>query len=177
MLLYRFDNTDAYPVLESLTSARGPVTIRVDRESGASCLRLEAKRHKRDPAEVVIALALPWRSIGGDLQQFLLDVDGDASGCRLTLEAADAVGNPFFYEFGAVDFAGWRTCKADARTPSKPRGMQRGMAEAAICFPLQLHRLSLSMGADCSAVNVAFRNLVVTGDVHDAPSGIARDDA
>lgn len=172
-LLYRFDNTEDFLLLESETTARGLVAIRVDGIKPHSFLRIAMTRHSEDPPEITVLVALPLIAIDGKPQKLLLDVLGDAGGCHLFLEAGDAQGWGFAYSLGSVDFTGWRTCTVDVQEPGEYWGERREDATPGIIPPLQLYRLGLTMSERCRAVDVGLGALNVTGDVRLAPPGIA----
>lgn len=169
-VLYRFDDAARFPVFESHTKASGAVAVLTDRDDAGHFLRIVYERQAADADEFTIVLALPLiavdccRSVAesrADVavkRQFLLDACGDASGCHLHLEGMDGRGNPLPLAFGPIDFAGWRTLRADG---------------SRLVPPVQFHRLCLTAARSTTAVHVGVRTLSLTGDVRAAVDGIA----
>lgn len=172
-LLYRFDDAEAFALLKSQTTARGPVTIRVDCQGNDMFLRVTVTRQQDDPPEITVVIALPLLAVDGKPEEFLLNVLGDASGCRIFAEAGDAHGWGFAYSFGSVDFSDWRTCPADARSPSEYWGEREKSGTPGIVPPVQLFKLGLLMSETCRTIDIGLGKLSVTGDVRIAPPGIA----
>jgi hypothetical protein len=156
-VLYRFDDAARFPVFESHTTAKGPVTVQADRDDAGSFLRITYQPQAAYGDEVTIVLALPIVAVDGRPQKFLLDVFGDASGCHFYLEGMDASGSPPLLSFGLVDFIGWRTLRADA---------------SKLAPPVQFHRLRLTTAPSTHAVRLGVRSLSVTGEVRIATAGI-----
>lgn len=176
MLLYRFDNAERYPVLESRTTVRGEVTIRIHPPSvdaDQATLRITVPPQPIDLAEPTIVLALPLRAIDGEPRQLLLDLYGDAGGCRVWLEAGDATGLGLVYGLGTIHFAGWGTCTADATQPSERWGSQQHEGPTGVMLPLHLYRLGFALQANREGMDIRLRTLGVSGDLRFAPSGIA----
>ena len=157
-VLYRFDDAARFPVFESHTTAKGPVTVQADRDDAGDFIRIAYQRHEADPDEVSIVLALPLVGVDGRLRKLLLDVFGDASNCHLYLEGMDARGSSLLLSFGPVDFEGWRTLGADA---------------SKLLPPVQFHRLRLTTTPQFRAVRMGFRSLSLTGAVRVAATGIS----
>lgn len=172
-LLYRFDDADVFPLLETETTARGPVQIRVDGCGPDAFVRIAVHRHDDDPAETIAVIALPLIAVDGKPEKLLLDVLGDASGCRVFVEAGDTEGWGFAYRFGNVDFAGWRTCSADAQQPDEFWGPREKTDRSAVIPPVQLYRLGIAMNERCQGFDIGVKALSVTGHVRLAPPGIA----
>ncbi len=185
MILYRFDDTERFALLESVTTAPGRVTLEVLSLAGRSCLRI---RHQpgadqgsgsegrpvcqaAEPAR--IAVALPLVAIGGDPELLVLDVHGDASGCEIALEATDASMRLLRYSFGAVDFAGWRTCQADLRKPVDWQASQGPNGTTVVEPPIQFFQLCLTIPDMCRAVDLCLASVAVTGRTRVVPSGLA----
>lgn len=147
--------------------------FRVDGCAPNTCLRIALRRESDDPAEIAVVLALPPLAVDGSPEELLLDVLGDASGCRLFLEAGDAQGLGFSYSFGNVGFMGRRACAVDVREPCEYWGGPEANAAPRVVAPLQLHRLGLAMPESCRGVYIGLGALKVTGNVRLAPSGIA----
>jgi len=169
-VLYRFDDAARFPVFESHTTAKGPVEVRPLRDEAGDFLRIDYRRHEADADEVAVVLALPIVAVGccrsaaevcaevAVKRQLLLDVFGDASGCRLYLEGMDARGSLVVVSFGLVDFADWRTLRADA---------------SQLVPPVQFHRLRLNTAPSSCAICLGIRSLSMTGDVRVVTAGIA----
>lgn len=172
-LLYRFDEVRSFPVLESDTTARGPVTVGVDCHADDTFLRVTLKRRVDDPREIVAVIALPLIAVGGRPEEFLLDVRGDASGCRLLAEAGDARGWGFAYAFGQVGFTGWRTCSVAVQRPYAFWGERKDDDTSCIVPPVQLYRLRIEAGESCEAVDLGLGALWATGEARVVPAGIA----
>lgn len=156
-VLYRFDDAARFPVFESHSTAKGPVTVCADRDDGGDFIRIVYQRHESDPDEVTIVLALPLVGVDGRLRKLLLDVFGDASGWHLHLEGMDARESLVALSFGLVDFAGWRTLRADA---------------SQLVPPVQFHRLRFTAAPSFHAVRLGIRSLSLTGEVRFAAAGI-----
>ena len=174
-LVYRFDDADSFHLLDSDTTARGPVTVRVETAGGNSFLRVAFRRKGDDPPRIAAVLALPLVAIDGHPRELRLDVLGNADGCHLTAEAGDAEGWGFAYSFGRVDFTGLRTCTAKVATPSEYWGTRKTVDIPGIVPPLQLFRLLITTEQQCQAVDIGLAALSVTGDVRVASPGIATD--
>ena len=172
-IVYRFDDVASFPLLESETTARGPVTIRVEGQGEEAFLRIAAQRQDNDVPEVVVMISLPLLAIDGDPQELLLEVLGDASGCRLFIEAGDARGWGFAYSFGPVDFSGWRRCTADVQRPSECWGQCEEEGACRVVPPVQPFHLGIGIGKRCDAVGIGVRALRVVGEVRLTPPGIA----
>lgn len=172
-LLYRFDDAEAFALLKSQTTARGPVTVRVDCQDNDMFLRVTLTRQEDDPPEITVVIALPLLAVDGKLEEFLLDLLGDASGCRIFAEAGDTHGWGFTYSFGSVDFSGWRTCTVNAQNPSEYWGEREKDGTPGVVPPVQLFKLGLLMSESCRAIDIGLGKLSVTGDVRLAPPGIA----
>ena len=180
-VLYRFDDAARFPIFESHTTAKGPVTVQADRDDAGDFIRIVYQRYEADPNEVTIVLALPLVGVDGQPHQLLLDVFGDAvrradrgsdepteeggsgrvRGCHLYLEGMDASGSLLALSFGLVDFAGWRTLRADA---------------SQLVPPVQFHRLRADIAAAPTAsapFRLGVRSLSLTGEVRVAAAGIA----
>ena len=155
-VLYRFDDAARFPIFESHTTAKGPVTVQADRDDAGDFIRIVYQRYEADPNEVTIVLALPLVGVDGQPHQLLLDVFGDAGGCHLYLEGMDASGSLLALSFGLVDFAGWRTLRADA---------------SKLAPPVQFHRLRLTTAPSSHAVRLGVRSLSLTGEVRIAAAG------
>lgn len=156
-VLYRFDDAARFPVFESHTTAKGPVEIHADRDEAGDFLRITYQRQAANSGEVTIVLALPIVAVDGRPRKLLLDVLGDAGGCRLHLEGLDARGSLLVLSFGLVDFAGWRTLRADA---------------SQFVPPVQFHRFRLTTASSSHAVRLGVRSLSLTGEVRVAAAGI-----
>jgi len=155
-VLYRFDEAARFPVFESHTTAKGPVTVHADRDEIGDFIRIVYQRHEADPNEVSIVLALPLVAVDGRPRQLLLDVFGDASGCHLHLEGMDASGSLLVLPFGLVDFTGWRTLRADA---------------SKLVPPVQFFRLRADITAASAPVRLGIRSLSLTGEVRVTAAG------
>jgi len=158
-VIYRFDDASRFPVFESHTTAKGPVTVQTQRDDTGDFVRIAYARTEADETEFAIVLALPLVAVDGRPRQLLLDVLGDASGCHLRLEGMDAGGVISAFSFGAVTFQGWRTLRADASKPVPP---------------LQFHRLRITAAPSFAALRLGLRSLSLTGPVRLLPPGIAR---
>ena len=159
-VLYRFDDAARFPIFESHTTANGPVMVQADRDDAGDFIRIVYQRYEADPNEVTIVLALPLVGVDGQPHQLLLDVFGDAGGCHLYLEGMDARGSLVVVSFGLVDFAGWRTLRADA---------------SQLVPPVQFHRLRADIAATPTAsapVRFGLRLLSLTGEVRVTAAGI-----
>ena len=151
----------------------GCVDFQVQRHGGESVLRVALQRHVDDTKEVKVVFALPLIAVDGLVEEFLLDIVGDASGCELFLEAGDARGWGFAYSFGRVDLKGECTCSTDAQRPGEYWGARKEEGTPGIVPPVQPYRLTIVMDAACGGFDLALRALRVTGQVRLAPPGIA----
>lgn len=155
-VLYRFDDACRFPVFESHTTAKGPVTVCADRDDAGGFLRIAYQRRDEDADGVTIVLALPLLAVDGRPKKLLLDVLGDAGGCHLHLEGMDACGNHIVLPFSLVDFTGWRTLRADA-SKLEP--------------PVQIHRFRLTTAPSSHEVRLGIRSLSLTGEIRVAAAG------
>ena len=156
-VLYRFDDAARFPVFESHTTVKAPVAVHADRDVAGDFLRITYQRQDDDADEVTIVFALPIVAVDGRPRQLLLDVFGDAGGCHLHLEVMDGRGSLLVLPFGLVDFAGWRTLRADA---------------SKLESPIQFLRLRLTTARSTSTVRLGLRSLSMTGIVRVAAAGI-----
>ena len=146
-LVFRFDDTAAFPLLETVTTARGPVTVQAGAQNGDACLRIALSREPQDPPAIKAVLALPPVAADGKPQEWMLDVLGDASGCCILLEAGDARGWGFSYSFGSIDFAGRRTCAAQVQKPIEYWGARKEDGTLGVVPPVQPFRLVIMLEA------------------------------
>ncbi len=178
-LVYRFDDAAAFPLLETETTARGPVTLCVEggRDRSAKMisafLRIALQRRTSDPPEITVVIGLPLIAIDGNPERLLLDVLGDASGCRLFVEGGDARGWGFCYSLGEVDFTGWRECWAEVQRPTKYWGQCKEEGRGGVVMPLQPFRVGIRLSERCRKIDVGLGALRVTGDVRLVAPGIA----
>lgn len=172
-IVYRFDDMGSFPLLESETTGRKPVTVRAQGRGDEAFLRIAAQRQAKDKPEVIVMIGLPLVAIDGDPQELLLEVLGDASGCGLFVEAGDARGWGFAYAFGPIDFSGWRTCRAQVQRPSECWGQCQEEGTCRVVPPVQPVRLGIGLSKLCDAIDIGVRALRVVGDARLAPPGIA----
>jgi len=158
-VLYRFDDAARFPVMESHTTAQGPVAVRTDRDDAGRFLRIAYQRQAADADEVTIVLALPLVAIDGRPRQLLLDVLGGSGVWGLQLEGMDGGGGPILFSFGVAEFEGWGTLRTEARQ---------------VATPVQFHRLRLISAGSSASPDLGLRLLSVTGAVRLVPPGIAR---
>ncbi len=183
LLVYRFDNVEAFPLLEVLTTLAEKPTLRIDGHGHAAILRMEVSQKACAAAVGRAVLALPPRTVEGLPQQFLLEIHGDANGCRVVMEAFDAGGEPLIYSFGVVDFNGWRTVGsriADCGLWTGDRRGAEGDSQSAIrnpqsvSPPIDLCRLAILTGEREGGFSIGLRSICVTGHVRLPASGLAR---
>ena len=176
LLVYRFDNAEAFPLLEVLTTLAEKPTIRIDGHGQEAILRVEASPKACAVAVGRAVLALPPRTVEGLPQQFLLEIHGDASGCRVVMEAFDAGGEPLIYSFGVVDFSGWRTVGsrlADYGLWAGDRGGAAGDPQS-VSPPIDLCRLAILTDECEGGFSLGLRSICVTGQVRLPVPGLAR---
>ncbi len=173
-LLYRFDDPEAFPVLESETTATGPVSVRVEGHGSEAFLRIAAERSGNDPPGAKVVLGLPPQEIAGRPERVQVTVLGDASGCEIFLEAADANGWGFAYAFEPIDFRGWRTLEVDVQRPAERFGDHDGDAATALIeAPVQPSRIGIRLGQSSERTEIGLAALSVTGNARLLPPGIA----
>ena len=173
-LLYRFDDPAAFPVLESETTATGPVSVHVEGHGTETFLWIAAERAGNDPPGAKVVLALPPREIAGSPEMVQLSVLGDASGCAVFLEAADANGWGFAYAFEPIDFRGWRTLEVEVQRPAERFGdHDSDVATSLIEAPVQPSRLGIRLGPSLHRTEIGLATLSVTGNVRLVRPGIA----
>lgn len=178
-LLYRFDDPTLFPLLECETTAEGPVSVELDANTDHAFLRLAVRRQPEDGAEVTAVVGLPFVAVDGRPESLLLEIRGDASGCRVFAEAGDGGGRGYLYVFATVDFTGWRTCKVDVDKPTESWGDGESTAERlgrhppTVEPPLQLYRLGVALPKSCHHVDIGLGALFVEGEVRLASPGIA----
>ena len=192
MIVYRFDRLDAFPLLDSYTTDPQGVTMRVDEHGPekilrVTCQRIRSTENRKEalcdtshvdgasdqPVERCVTLALPLRAIDGQPEQLVLEIDGDAGGCNVFLEAADGGGCGLVYHFGTVDFRGRRACAISVQRPCE-RWSARALVEAEpVLLPLQFHRLRIELPAGCHSLDLGLVSLSVTGPVQPITPGIA----
>ena len=171
--VFHFDNAESFPLLETETTALGPVTTGVAGSASESFLRLSYQRHRNDGRDARVVIALPMRAIYDTPEKLLLEVRGDGSGSEVLLEAGDAQGWGFTYSFGILDFSGWRVISTDAQHPVEYWGGRKQDGTPGVVPPVQPFRLGVVLGKSCYDVDLGFRTLSVTGDARVAPPGIA----
>ena len=192
MIVYRFDRLDAFPLLDSYTTNPQGVTMRVD-ELGpekilrVTCQRIRSTENRQEalcdtshvdgasdrPVKPCVTLALPLRAIDGQPEQLVLEIDGDAGGCNVFLEAADGSGCGLVYHFGTVDFTGRQACAISVQRPCE-RWSARAPSDAEpVLPPLQFHRLRFELPAGCPGLDLGLVSLSVTGAVQPITPGIA----
>lgn len=175
LLLYRFDDPAAFPLLETETTARGPVALSVEGHDVAACLRIQLQRQEEDHDEIRAVIGLPMVAVGGQPKDWLLDVMGDHSGALLELEAADRRGWGFSYSFGRVDFSRQHTCRAPVQEPTEYWSQRKSDGTQGVVPPIQPFRLVVVLDKQCQGVDVALVALRVDGDVQIVPPGLAQD--
>lgn len=191
MIVYRFDRLDAFPLLDSYTTDPQGVTMRVDELVPEKVLRVTCKgvrgpETRKDalsdtprvhgtsdrPVEPCVTLALPSRAIDGQPEQLVLEIDGDAGGCHVLLEAADGSGCGLVYHFGTVDFTGRRACSIGVQEPHERWSARAPFEAGPVLLPLQFHRLRIELPAGCHGLDLGLVSLSVTGSVHPITPGI-----
>ena len=172
-VLYVFDDVETFPMLDSETTARSPVTARVEGQRPDARLRVAWKRGDDDPPVVDVVLALPPLAIDGELEELLLDVSGDAGGCSVSVKVDDGQGQGFSYPLGQVDFTGRCTLAAKVKEPGESWGPQHPDVTTTVVPPLRPYELWLTMSESYQAMDIVLWTLSVTGDVRLAPPGIA----
>ena len=183
LLVYRFDNAEAFPLLEVLTTLAEKPTIRIDGHGQEAILRVEASPKGCAATVGRAVLALPPRTVEGLPQQFLLEIHGDASGCRVVMEAFDAGGEPLIYSFGVVDFNGWRTVGsriADCglwtgdRSGAEDDSQTANRKPQTVSPPIDLCRLAILTGEREGGFSLGLRSICVTGQVRLPVPGLSR---
>ena len=172
-LVCRFDDTEAFPLLETVSTARGSVTVQTGEQNGDGCLRIALSRQPQDPLAIKAVLVLPPVAVDGKPQEWMLDVLGDASGCCVLLEAGDARGWGFAYSFGSIDFSGRRTCAAQVQQPIEYWGARKEDGTSGVVPPVQPFRLAIVLERRCHRVDINLFALHVTGEARLLRPGIA----
>ncbi len=173
-LLYRFDDPEAFFVLESETTATGPVNVHVEGHGSEAFLRIAAEQAENDPPGAKVVLGLPPREIAGSPETVQLRVLGDASGCEIFLEAADANGWGFAYVFEPIDFRGWRTLEVEVQRPAERFGdHDSDAATSLIEAPIQPSRIGIRLCPSSMRIEIGLAALSFTGNVRLSPAGIA----
>lgn len=175
LLLYRFQDLERFQILTAESTAKGEMRLDRTGPGDQSYLRLTVAPRLTDAQAALVFIGLPLLAVDGSPEEILLDVHGDASGCRLFLEAGDARGWGVAYDFGVVDFLEWRTCRADARQPVESWGACQSSGTPQVRPPLQPFRLRISLAglSERPGVTLGFGALRVAGDVWIASSGFA----
>jgi len=173
LVLHRFDDAERFPLLDTLTTARGPWTVRLRRVEGETELCVTGRRTGGDPPGACVCLGLPIRAVAGHLRRLGLEARGDGSGCGLYVEASDARGCGFRYGFGTVSFADVRTCWAEADDPIDYWEGSPPPSAPQVTPPVQFLRLTIVPAHGTDHTVVALRQFLVTGDVRLASPGIA----
>ena len=173
ILLCRFDSVDDFPVLESYTTLRGPVTTRVEGRGNEAMLRVLVDPQQNEPDDATVVIGLPLVAVDGAPERLELTIDGDASRCQLLLDVTDGRGGGLTYSFGIVDFSCVRTCSVDVQRPVEVWGGQYERNPAKTTPPIHLLRLTIRVDTSRERVDVGLVTLAVTGEVWLAPPGIA----
>jgi hypothetical protein len=171
MLLYRFDDPDAFPLIASHTTARA-VSLFTDARH-PDRVGVEMTRQPGESGDLVATIALPFRSIAGQPETLRLAVEADGGGAQWYVEAADAGGRAVSFSLGATDFHGPGTCAARlhaatvegvSESPSTPRNVD---------LPIQFQRLRVVLPAAAQGCRVHLASLDVIGCVRRPADGIA----
>ena len=172
--LYRFDDIEALPILESRTTVRGGVVTNVRSAGEEAEVTLTLARHPADPTDACVMLALPIIAVDGMPERLGLTIRGDGSGVRPFLEAGDAEVGGFIYRFERINTTGVGTHWVDVVNPSEWLGeRQTQEGEATIAPPLRLYRLGFTIGDAAKGLAIGLRGIVVTGEVRLTSPGIA----
>lgn len=171
--LYRFDNLEAFPLLDSCTScgARAAQHLDTDKRGTFLCLELTGGAERATPAQ--LGIALPPRAVRGLPENIELEVLGDARGGRFVLEVSDDRGWGLAYELGPIDFNGWRGLSVSIQQPARNLGKRQTIATERVVPPLQFQRLLFELDPAARGSCVGVRALSVSGEVELVPTGIA----
>ncbi len=172
-LVYRFDNTEAFGLLDVEGTARSAVSVSLDGTEQARFLRVRWARGREDALGVVIVLSLPPRAVDGTPCQWLLDASANGGACRVTLEAADAYGAGVDYSLGVIHASAPRILSAPVAEPTGFWGERGETKDEPVTPPIEPYRIRLSPPDVCQSLDIIVRTLHVTGDVRLAAPGIA----
>lgn len=197
MLLYRFDNVEDFPVLESETTARERVRLCLEGAGNDTHLHVIVKPEKgiysvadsdadidvqdgfnegletSEQAGGAVVLALPLLAVDGNPEKFELEASASVGRCDIIAEAGDALGWGFAYSFGRVGVGGRQVHTVNAQQPNEFWGDRDDEDTSRIIPPIQLFRLRLVVREPSRPLGIDLRALVVTGDVHLVRPGLA----
>ncbi|MBU0718701.1 MAG: hypothetical protein KJ749_10670 [Planctomycetes bacterium] len=171
ILVHRFDDRDLFPILTTFSTADVRADSRVEGRREDVGLHLSWTRQPSDPAEVMVAIGLPLRGIGGEVQRLDLELDGDLRSCRVILVATDSCGAEFYYHLQSSAKRGRHTWSGDGRH-ARTREDEPGN-DVVVSPPIQPQRLSIVVGPERRTLEVRLLCLRATGDARLVPSGIA----
>lgn len=172
VVLYRFDDPRAFPVLEGQTTARDTWRVTVTDVTGAPAISVARRPVGETPSSATLCFALPQMAIDGAPVRLGLELHGDGSGCRFRLDATDGRGPGFGYVFRPVSVEGEQTCWADVHRPAEYwDGAPPDPPD--VLPPLQLHRLVVKVAPPTRNIRIALLRLIVTGDVRLISPGVA----
>ncbi len=181
------DGTDGVVVVEF----GGPATFRL-LEAGATPgsaltlsradgkqngLRLTFQRTETDPPEVTAAIGLPIRGIDGPSGRVRLEASCDRPDLRFRLHGLDGAGEAGTVEFnktGMDDSTAYVAALRDvSEAPNTEPPVSADDTATLLAFPLELHRLSITIPAEANSVDVTLLTLVTTGKLTLIPTGLA----
>lgn len=164
-VVYGFADTESFPIIESASRIPGQVSLQVCKDNKGRYLEIRLQPgdmplERDDRGGPVIALHLPPIAIHGQPRSLVLDVNFDAPGYAVALDAFDASGESVSFAFYAPRSSGWQRVRAafDVRRVECP------------VQPTRL-RISFPSGSEGAALGIA--TLSVAGDVRLASPGLA----
>ena len=164
-VVFGFANRVSFPIIESASRIPGQVSLQVCKDDKRRYLEIRLQPGDASPEgdernAPVIALHLPPIAIHGQPRSLILDVNFDAPGYAVALDAFDASGEIVSFAFDAPRSSGWQRVGAafDVRWVE------------CLVQPTRL-RISFPSGGGGAALGIA--TLSVTGDVRLASPGLA----
>lgn len=171
-VIYRFDNTDAFGLLEVAGAKESAVSVTLGGSEQARSLRIQWMRREADASKVAIVLSLPPRRVDGTPDRWLLDAAGRGP-CRVTLIAGDTYGAGFDYALGVIDDATPHILSAAVAEPTGLWGERSEAPDEPVTPPMELYRIRLLLSEECQRLDIMLHALHATGDVRLGAPGIA----
>ena len=171
LIIYQFDSTDEYPLLDNGTNARGRVRFQTERDGRGTYLCVTYNRVASDGDRVKITLLLPPRSIAGQPDRIAIEARCNTSGCSLFLDAGDSLGWGFTYHFPPLESGDWQTVNTPAQSPSEHWGHRAEQPPTPLSLPLRFCRFGITVCPGAQPVRLSLRSLSIEGEAHFVPTG------
>ena len=164
-VVFGFADRELFPIIESASRVPGHVSLQVCKDDKVRYLEIRlqpgvALPEGDDRSGRVIALHLPPIAIHGQPRSLVLDVNFDALGYAVALDAFDASGDSVSFAFDAPRASGWQRVRAKFDV-------------LRVECPVQPTRLRISFPSGNEGATLGIATLSVMGDVRLASPGLA----